>query len=108
VIAQRRLVILRAAPAGRDAEGRPVAGPETIVGSALGHLVRREISTSTDGRIVTETRHRALLPVGTDVRSTDVIVPSDADGERYRVSSVTTRRTPAGAHHLSVECERTV
>jgi hypothetical protein len=108
VIAQRRLLVVRSAPAGRDAEGRALRGPDATVAIVLGHLVRREITTSNDGRILTEARYRALLPVGTDVAVTDLIVPADTEGERYRVNSITTRRTPAGAHHLSVECERTV
>ena len=106
MIARRLILVRRAVSAGFDSEGRPAAGSFAVASQTVGHLVRRDIATTMDGRIVTVATVRALLPTGVDVRPADVLSPADAPSERYRVLSVSVRQSPAGGvHHLSCECE---
>lgn len=106
MIGNRALTIQRAAESGaRDAEGRRVAGTWATVATVRGNLFAKQAAASTaDGQLLVLWNVKALVPAGTDVRTTDRIT---ADGETYRVLTVTARRGPDGAvHHLSVECER--
>lgn len=106
MIGNRSLVIQRAGESNtRDAEGRRVATTWATVATVRGNLIAQQTNAvSGDGQLLVVWRYKALVPAGTDVRTTDRIA---ADDTTYRVLSVTTRRGPDGkVHHLSVECQR--
>jgi hypothetical protein len=106
MIGNRPITVLRATESGeRDAEGRRVAGQFATVAVVKGNLYDRAITyTNTDGQLITVFDGKALLPPSTDVRPQDLL---EADGVRYRVTTVTLRYSPFGAtHHRSVQCVR--
>lgn len=106
MIARRQIVITRSVQGALDAEGRDTAASSAAVQVTSGHLVRRDIATTSDGRIVTSASWRALLQASADVRPGDVLTEAGIAGPKYRVLSVTRRHSPfGGVHHLSCECE---
>lgn len=106
MIALRQIVISRSVSGVLDAEGRDTSASSTVVGVTSGHLVRRDIATTADGRIVTAASWRALLQPSADVRPGDVLTEAGMASPTYRVLSVTRRHSPfGGVHHQSCECE---
>lgn len=106
MLANTTVTVRRHIPGPLDAEGRPTAGTLLIAMQALGHLFAQvQSSVLSDGRLVTITQYKALLPDGSDIRVGDLIDSEVMPGE-YRVTSVTPRIGPDGrVHHLSVTAE---
>jgi len=106
VIAGRWIRIKRHAAAGLDAEGRPAAGALSTASTVLGHLFTTSANRAVDGRIVTVAEVRALLPSGTDVKTSDLLETVDEPGVIYRIHTISPRRSPfGGVFMLSLECE---
>lgn len=106
MIAGRWIRIKRHAASGFDVEGRPTAGALSTASTVLGHLFTTSANRAVDGRIVTVSEVRALLPAGTDVKTSDLLEAVDEPGVLYRIHTISSRRSPfGGVFMLSLECE---
>lgn len=106
MIADRSIRVKRHAATGYDVEGRPTAGTLSIVTTVKGHLFTTDANRAVDGRIVTVSEVRALLPAGTDVKTSDLLEAVDEPGVLYRIHTISSRRSPfGGVFMLSLECE---
>lgn len=106
MIANQKIFVKRHASTGYDVEGRPTAGTLSTVATVSGHLFATDANRAVDGRIVTVSEVRALLPAGTDVRNSDLLEVVDEPGVLYRIHTIASRRSPfGGVFMLSLECE---
>ena len=106
MIANRSIRVKRHTAAGYDVEGRPTAGALSTASTVTGHLFTTDANRAVEGRIVTVSEVRALLPAGTDVKTSDLLEAVDEPGVLYRGHTVSPRRSPfGGVFMLSLECE---
>lgn len=106
MIANRIVQIKRHASSSVDVEGRPVAGGLSTVATVKGNLFFRDVTREIDGRMILVTDVRALLPVGTDVKGSDLLECVDQPGVRYRVKVIVAKPSPFTVTSvLSLDCE---